>query len=127
MKSVHIPNYELALRVAASHRAKCEVNNRQPHRRPVSIGATAGSTTVKYTSQSLWTSYWLHVTAPCRTRAHLAEMSLPPRYDVSRVCNIPFDLSHFNLLGTNKASAAVYLAGAVVSIVYSGYLVGCRS
>jgi len=43
-------------------------------------------------------------------------MSLPPRYDVSRVCNFPFDLSRFNFFGKNKAAAAVYLAGIVFAV-----------
>jgi len=43
-------------------------------------------------------------------------MSLPSRYDVSRVCNFPFDLSRFNFLGKNRAAAALYLAGAVFAI-----------
>ena len=49
-------------------------------------------------------------------------MSLPPRYDVSRVCNLPFDLSRFNFLGKHRAAVAVYLAGAVVSISLSLYV-----
>jgi len=41
-------------------------------------------------------------------------MSLPPRLDVSRVCNFPFQLPHIHV--KNKQALAVYTAGAIFAI-----------